>query len=336
MIVPRVDVEEIGAGTGLLLFRIAPHCSRYWATNFSKSALDLLQRQLRMLEQALPQVILFHRPADDFTGIEPESFDMIVINSVIQYFPSIHYLLRVLEGAVTAVRAGGKIFVGDVRSFPLLQVFHASVQYHHAPASASKADVRQRVQQRVSQEQELVVAPAFFTALSRHLPRIGAVELQLKSGRYHNELTRFRYDVVLHVEPDRAADGEPAWLEWHAGLTLPMMRHALEETRPRAFGIRQVPNAPLVTEMGILDWLMGSGGPETVGERRTALPISQHTDAIDPADLWALGKELAYTVSIRWSGDGAPGSYDVLFISGTDEAATGIAAPPEVVGVFGW
>ncbi|MHC5932479.1 class I SAM-dependent methyltransferase, partial [Nostoc sp.] len=28
-------VLEIGCGTGLILFRIAPHCTKYWGTDFS-------------------------------------------------------------------------------------------------------------------------------------------------------------------------------------------------------------------------------------------------------------------------------------------------------------
>jgi len=50
----------------------------------------------------------------------------------VQYFPSLDYLLRVLEGAVRAVAPGGFIFIGDVRSLPLLSAFHASVQLYQA------------------------------------------------------------------------------------------------------------------------------------------------------------------------------------------------------------
>ena len=40
------------------------------------------------------------------------------LNSVIQYFPDLDYLMTVLEGAVESVRPGGAVFVGDVRSLP--------------------------------------------------------------------------------------------------------------------------------------------------------------------------------------------------------------------------
>src|SRR3989442_7924392 len=43
-----------------------------------------------------PYTTLF-RSADDFRGIEPGSFDTVVLNSVVQYFPDGAYLERVLE-----------------------------------------------------------------------------------------------------------------------------------------------------------------------------------------------------------------------------------------------
>ena len=61
-------VLEIGCGTGLLLFRLAPDCERYWATDFSATALAGLEAELA--RAPLPQVQLWARAADDFTGIE--------------------------------------------------------------------------------------------------------------------------------------------------------------------------------------------------------------------------------------------------------------------------
>src|SRR5215469_1658783 len=91
-------VLEIGCGTGLLLFRLARDCRHYHAADFSQNALNFVHHRLRNQPEKLP-VTLLRRTADDFTGFEPESFDTIIINSVAQYFPSIHYFLEVLEKA---------------------------------------------------------------------------------------------------------------------------------------------------------------------------------------------------------------------------------------------
>jgi 2-polyprenyl-3-methyl-5-hydroxy-6-metoxy-1,4-benzoquinol methylase len=130
-------VLEIGCGTGLLLFPLAPHCEQYVGTDFSATTLQHLERQVR--RQGLSQVVLRQQAADDHSGLEAGQFDVVIINSVVQYFPSIDYLLEVLEGAVALVAPGGRIFVGDVRSLPLLESFHASVEIAQAPASLSTA-----------------------------------------------------------------------------------------------------------------------------------------------------------------------------------------------------
>src|SRR5436309_16057260 len=105
-------VLEVGCGTGLLLFRVAPHCARYRATDFSRVVLDKLRRRIGESGLDLSQVELTRAVADDWSGVEPGSFDLVVLNSVAQYFPDVDYLLRVLEGAARAVRPGGAVFVG--------------------------------------------------------------------------------------------------------------------------------------------------------------------------------------------------------------------------------
>ena len=68
----------------------------------------------------LPQVTVARGSLPELAALEPSTVDTVVLNSVVQYFPGIDYLARVLEGAVRAVRPGGAVFVGDVRSLPLL------------------------------------------------------------------------------------------------------------------------------------------------------------------------------------------------------------------------
>ncbi len=59
---------EVGCGTGLLLFRLAPHCQRYVATDFSQVALDNIARGLSA--RALPSVELVRAGADEL-AFEP-------------------------------------------------------------------------------------------------------------------------------------------------------------------------------------------------------------------------------------------------------------------------
>lgn len=191
-------VLEIGCGTGLLLFRIAPHCESYYGTDFSRRVIDQLKGSLKQSAN-LNHVSVSHREAGDFDGLEPDSIDVVILNSVVQYFPTVEYLIKVIEGAVRVTRPGGAIFIGDVRNLDLLTAFHASVQLHKAARTLSVAELNERVAQAVANEDELVIAPAFFDAVAQRLDKPCTARVMAKRGHFQNEMTRFRYDAVLEV-----------------------------------------------------------------------------------------------------------------------------------------
>ncbi|MEG4941561.1 amino acid adenylation domain-containing protein [Microcoleus sp. F4-D5] len=320
------SVLEIGCGTGLLLSRIAPHCTQYRAADLSPQALRYIE-QMKMSVPGLENVTLLERTADNFEGIEADSLDTIVINSVIQHFPSIEYLLKVLEGAVNAVRNGGNIFLGDLRSLPLLEAYHASVQLYRASPEMERTQLLSTVRSLMAQEEELVIDPAFFTALKEHLPQIGYVEILPKRGIQHNELTRFRYDVILHIGEGVFSSKYIKWLDWQADWTIASIRQLLQTTSPEILGWRQVPNARLDTEIKTIQWLNTNSGLETVREWRESLQ-KQSPLGIDPEELWLLAQELPYQIDISWLEASDSGSYDVIF---RHRSTTEVAESQEIV-----
>ena len=308
---PPRRVLEIGCGTGMLLLRTARHCAEAVGTDFSAEALAWVRGRLEA--EGLSHVTLLQRTADDFSGLDEPRFDLVVLNSVVQYFPNLDYLLRVLAGAVGAAAPGGRIFLGDLRSLPLLEVFHASVQLQQADEATPLGELCERIAAAVRQEQELLIDPALFASLSAALPGIARVEIQLKRGRARNELTRFRYDAILHRDGGEAAPREPAqWLEWGDPDATPagLRRRLKDETLP-ALGVRRVPNARLAAETEALRLLREDGSLNTAGELLEAVRRARPA-GIEPEDFWALEKELPYRIEIRWTEHGADGAYDVL------------------------
>lgn len=303
---------ELGCGSGLHLLRIAPHTEEYLATDGSASALESVRRQLG--SSALPQVKLERRQAHDFSRLEAKHFDCVLINSVIQYFPDVHYLLEVLTQAVDVALPEGTIVVADVRDYRLLEAYHTSVQLYKAADSLGCDELREQIRSQIRRENELLVAPGFFLALREELPAIGDVELQLRRGHAHNELTRFRYDVLLHVGKRRQAASAPTWSWPEQPFTVAALEARLQKLRPDAVELTQVPNARIADEIHAMALLAQENGPRTVGELR-ALLRSRPRTAIDPEEFWALGERLGYDVSIGWSapGDGADGTYRVSF-----------------------
>jgi amino acid adenylation domain-containing protein len=317
-------VLEIGCGTGLLLFRIAPHCTKYWATDFSQASLNYIRQHVGTTHASpLPQVTLFQKMADNFQGIESQSVDAVILNSVVQYFPSIDYLLQVLEGAVKAIAPGGFIFIGDVRTLPLLQAFHASVQLHQAEPSLTREQLQQRIQLQMFQETELVIDPAFFSALKQRFPQISDVQIQLMRGHHHNELTQFRYNAILHIGAETNPSSPPCQgrskresksLDWcRDNLTLATVRQLLIENQLEILSITNVPNARVMAAVKTAQWLSGADEFKTVSQMREAVQKLQNLE-VDPEDFWALADELPYRVDISWSDSGTEGRYDVVFV----------------------
>ncbi|WP_257386260.1 non-ribosomal peptide synthetase [Tahibacter caeni] len=186
-------VLEIGCGSGLLLLCLAPDCERYVGLDFSAQALHDLQR--RVDRSGIGGVALIHCRADELDRVGSETFDLIIVNSVVQYFPDRSYLDRVLRKAAAMLQRDGALFVGDVRNALLAESFHASV-LHFREGSASRSELAARARAAVLQERELLIAPAYFREIAESLCMEG-LRVIPKTTPNCNELTKYRYDVVL-------------------------------------------------------------------------------------------------------------------------------------------
>ncbi|MGB8690927.1 MAG: amino acid adenylation domain-containing protein [Microcoleus sp.] len=306
-------VLEIGCGTGMLLFQIAPKCSYYLGTDFSSQVLSYVEQQLEKLDGNWSQVSLSQRTADNFEGIEPASFDTVIINSVIELFPSINYLSDVLKKAILAVKKEGIIFIGDIRNFSLLEAFYAKLELDKASDLLSIKELQQYIFDSMGKEDQLLLSPDFFIALKQHFPSISHVQIQLKRDRYHNhnEISKFRYDVILHIEKQVSPTAEFQWLDWQKNeLTVSAVLDLLKETKPEFLGIKNIPNPRLSQEIKLLDLLHSETKLTTVGELRAALQGFEN-DGIEPEDWWTLGAEFSQNVYINWSE--VKGCYNVVF-----------------------
>ncbi len=301
-------ILEIGCGTGLLLFQLAPRCSKYCATDISAEAIAYVDAQMGPLRS---RTKLWQAAADDFSGVKPGSFDVIVLNSVIQYFPSAAYLERVLRGAMQAVRRGGFVFVGDVRHLELGEAFQASVEAVRADDADLPEDLATRVACRLRQEQELLVAPAFFEQLRLNLNDPIAVEVQLKRGWATNELTCFRYDVVIEVGNSTKRSASFDEVHWENIRSVRGLTEIIRDCRLNALIVRGVPNARVWESINAVTWLQAGSGPATVGEWRAQQDCLTER-GIDPETIWALEETTDYEVHVGWSIAGNAAQFDVL------------------------
>ncbi|HMG42404.1 MAG TPA: amino acid adenylation domain-containing protein, partial [Acidimicrobiales bacterium] len=190
-------VLEIGVGSGLLLGRIAPEAEAYWGTDISQSIVEPLRADLGPQPWG-DRVELRCQPAHIAEDL-PGGFDVVLVNSVAQYFPHVDYLLDVVRAALAQLAPGGALFLGDVRDLRSLRILQTSIALQRGAD-----DVGAAVERALALEKELLVDPALFARLGEWVGDVGSIAVLRKRGRGHNELTRHRYDVVVHK-----ADGSP-------------------------------------------------------------------------------------------------------------------------------
>ncbi|MEH2164065.1 MAG: amino acid adenylation domain-containing protein [Nostoc sp.] len=310
-------IWEIGCGTGLLLFKIAPHCQQYLGTDLSPEALHYIERHLK--QQSLQhKVSLKASAANQFDGIETNAYDLVIMNSVIQYFPSLDYFLSVLEGAINAVTNQGSIFIGDVRNLHLLEAFHSAVEFHRAPDELSIKDLHQQIQKSIETEGELLIDPDFFIALKQRFPRISHLQIQLQRGYAQTEMSRFRYDVILHLDRIDIPVASPQCLDWQSEeLNLETIEKILTTQKPDLLGIKNIPNARLTSEMTLLEEIAQLDG--TVADLKAV--IAQTKPGIEPEAFRTLAGNLPYTPFIQYNPTNFP-DYDVIFQKNLPEQVT--------------
>jgi amino acid adenylation domain-containing protein/non-ribosomal peptide synthase protein (TIGR01720 family) len=301
-------VLELGCGSGLVVEQLAPHCATYRASDFSGNVIQRLRRWIGTRTN-LRHVEVAQEGALDFdAGGGP--YDTIVLNSVVQYFPDVEYLIRVVERAADSVCDGGRIFIGDVRNFDLLEAFHSSVQLTKADANLRVVELKRRIGRAMQQEEELVVAPEFFRALPRRLPRIAGVEVQIKRGRADNELTRYRYDVTLHIG-QHAQPAPEQWLQLDGGRDdlVAELSQLLQARSAAGIRIGGVENARTAKDLLIVRMLETCDGDVQVGEFRQRLQAAAGS-GVDPETLCRLAERHGFRARPSWARDSRDGKMD--------------------------
>jgi len=310
-------VLEIGFGTGMFLSRIAPGCELYHGIDLSAAAVSRVRADAD--RRGLTGVVVEQRAADTLSTLEGGPFDTIIINSVVQYFPGVDYLVDVLATAFDRLSPGGAIFVGDVRSRALLEVMLSEIELQRASSDASVGELLARLTKRCDEEAELVLDPDLFLSLRTRFPDIEDVQVELKHGRQPSEMTRFRYDVVIRKR------GGMQRLPSAANVTQAPSPCSLETLRamirpgPTSLRITGIPNARVSAPLATLQAIQTRSPAERLGEIAVTT-----TAGIDPEDMRDLGTDC--DVSIEWSAAG-PGYFDAVFRPRTTAARPEMAAP---------
>jgi len=317
-------ILEVGCGTGLLAWRLVSEVREYVGTDLSRATAEQLRDQLD--HAGVTNAEVFTCEARDITQIGRSGFDTVILNSVVQYFPDQEYLEAVLVDALTLLDETGSIFVGDVRSLPLLSAQQTAMHLSGAAPTDDPAHVARKIRQAVAAEDELVIDPRWFVEFARRHARVGDCEILPKRGRAQNEMTQFRYDVKFRLGASRPMERVDTWHDWRGeNLSLDAVRTLLADA-PRTVGITSVTNERVIhAALASRRILHDADEMSSIAVLRELLRVPA---AVDPEDVWGLAREFPYRVHLSWIRGGADGDFDAVFVRDDREAGTSIAFPP--------
>jgi len=248
MLWPAGHVFEIGTGTGMVLFNLGDGLQSYVGLEPSTSAATFVNSKIKTVPALAGKADVQIGTATDAARLKGLRPDVIVVNSVAQYFPTPEYLIEVVD-ILTQMPGVKRLVFGDIRSHAINRDFLAARALHVLREKVNKDDIRRKMAELEEREEELLVDPAFFTGLASRLPdQIEHVEILPKRMRATNELSSYRYAAVVHlrrpeeqVQPVFAIDRD-AWVDFGASK---MDRHALLRL------LRSSPNATAIAVSNI-------------------------------------------------------------------------------------
>jgi thioesterase domain-containing protein len=171
--------------------------------------------------------------------------------------------------------------------------------------------LKQQIQRHQGQEKELLVSPDFFLSLAQQRDSICHVQVQPKYGQAENELTRFRYDAILHVGHAPALQSEIVWQDWRElEPTLSVIESHLKSDVP--FGLRHIPNRRLQAERYAQAWLREAKPTATVADYRHGLG-GQPEAGISLNQLRQLALSHGWQMEVSWLNTMRDGEFELVF-----------------------
>src|SRR5262249_18668572 len=152
-----------------------------------------------------------------------------------------------------------------------------------------------RVGRSIQLEQELVIDPALFERLPQFLPRITHVDVQWKRGSVNNELTVYRYDVMLFIDGQHQRATHTFDLDWAEDhLSVATLRDKLLVSTADVVTVRSAPNRRLLGPVRAWRQLEDAEDTRSIDDWRAATVTCEDGDTPLLDEFWTLAKGTGY------------------------------------------
>ncbi|CAJ0555335.1 Ff.00g054000.m01.CDS01 [Fusarium sp. VM40] len=317
------DVLEIGTGSGMILFNLNPGLNSYVGLDPSKSAVEFVNRAVEFSPKFAGKAKVHVGMATDVNKLGELHPDLVVFNSVVQYFPTPEYLAEVIDGLI-AIPSVKRIFLGDIRSYATNRHFLAARAIHTLGTNnnATKDRVRQKIQELEDREEEFLVEPAFFTTLKERRPDVVKhVEIIPKNMKATNELSAYRYTAVVHLrdetdEPVHHIEKD-SWIDFEAKQMdkKALLDHLRLSKDAMSVAVSNITYAHTSFERRIVESLDEDSKDDTKGTLDGAAWLSavrseaESRASLTVPDILEIAKEAGFRVEVsaarQWSQNGA-------------------------------
>ncbi|KAF5252505.1 hypothetical protein FANTH_2399 [Fusarium anthophilum] len=310
-------VLEVGTGSGMILFNLGDGLQSYRGLEPSKSAAAFTNSVIKSVPSLEGKAEVHVGTAQDISQLSDLHPDLVVINSVAQYFPSPEYLVQVAD---TLVHLPGvkRLFFGDMRTNAANKHFLAARAVRTLGDNATKDSARQKMAELEAREEELLVEPAFFTTLQDRFPDlVHHVEILPKNMHATNELSAYRYAAVVHI---RHHDSVPvhtiekgAWVDFGASRIdrTSLLQFLRRSKGSSAVAISNIPFAKTTFERQIVESLEEEDKSKLDGAAWIST-IRSETDSrasLSVPDLHELAQDAGFRLEVsaarQWSQSGA-------------------------------
>ncbi|MCP5048441.1 MAG: amino acid adenylation domain-containing protein, partial [bacterium] len=219
----EMRVLEIGAASGITMFHIAPKVGLYYGTDFSEAM--IAKNRERVEAESHQNIKLRQMAAHDIHQLEEGDFDLVIINSVVQYFSGHNYLGTVIDRIMEMMRSKGRcyLFIGDIMDLELKEQLTGEL------VSFKRANPGKEYKTKTDWSEEFFISRPFLEDLAWDYPAIQDMEFSGKIHTIENELTKFRYDALISIgKSESNANKRPA-----------RHKHRHDLSHVKAFGIEK-------------------------------------------------------------------------------------------------
>lgn len=189
------NVLEIGCGNGLIFNSIIDKVSSYTGTDIAEKGLELIANS-KIGKLNANKIQLYQLDALNIDKIPDNKFNLIIINSVAQYFPTLDYIFNVFKKLEHYVSSDCFIFLGDIRSFELQNLFYFDILKTKEP-NLEVDELKNKINFLKNRENETFYHNHLFDLFPKLFNYINFNIIELKKGKCLNELNNYRYDVTL-------------------------------------------------------------------------------------------------------------------------------------------